>query len=66
MVNVENYPDFLDVKFLTEILPVGKDTLYKVIKQPSFPSLKMGKKIVVEKHDFAEWWEDHKGKQILI
>ena len=40
---------------LKEILGIGKNATYKLIKSGAFPTIKIGKRIVIPKEPFHEW-----------
>lgn len=40
---------------LKELLGIGKNETYKLIKSGAFPTVKIGKRIVVPKEPFLEW-----------
>lgn len=40
---------------LKEILGIGKNETYKLIKSGAFPIVRIGKRIVIPKEPFHEW-----------
>ena len=58
--------EFLTPSDLIELLPIGRDKVYQIIKSPSFPAIKFGKQYVVRREDLYEWWDEYKGKEFII
>ncbi|MCW3795399.1 helix-turn-helix domain-containing protein [Paenibacillus sp. LS1] len=48
---------FFTVEELYEILPIGKNAVYKLVKEEGFPKLKVGKKIIIPVKGFMQWVE---------
>lgn len=53
----------LKVKDIQEILGCGKNTVYKLIMQPNFPKIKIGKIYYVPEEDFEKWIKKNLGKE---
>lgn len=51
---------------IMEILDVGRDRAYSLLKSPSFPSTKIGKTYFVTDEKFNEWLSDYAGKEFII
>lgn len=47
------------VKDLQEILHIGKGTAYKIIKTKGFPTIQIGKKILIPEDDLRKWLKDN-------
>ena len=47
--------DFLGVKDLMDALNIGQGTAYALMRQKGFPSLRLGRKYVVERKKLREW-----------
>lgn len=43
------------IKDIQNYLGIGKNNAYKLLKTPSFPVIKIGKKYVIPKDLFEEW-----------
>ena len=63
--DVRDY-EYLDAKALINILPVGKDTVYKMMALESFPSVRLGRRYVVRRDKFEEWWEENEGRELVL
>lgn len=50
----------LTVSEIAMILRIGKASAYKLVKEPGFPSIKIGKKIRVLKSQFWQWLANRK------
>jgi excisionase family DNA binding protein len=46
---LENYKDVLEVREVSEVLRLGKNKTYKLIRSGQIPSIKLGAKILVPK-----------------
>ena len=52
---LENYKDVLTVKEVLEVLPVGKNSLYRLLKEEKIKSFRPINKILVLKKDLIEY-----------
>ena len=48
---LKDYPDVVDISQLCDILKIGKNKAYQLIKQRKIKSLAIGKKIVIPKYN---------------
>ncbi len=55
----DDLPLFLNAKTVAEALGVSPATSYELLHESGFPSLKIGKRIVVPKEQFIQWVEQH-------
>lgn len=55
-----------DVNDIQEIFKCGKRQSYQLIHTNGFPSIKIGKKILVEKTALEKWIDQNKGKTVLF
>ena len=52
------------MKQLTELLRVSDSSVYELIQEDDFPSLRIGKRIVIPKEELRKWISAHtKGVQ---
>lgn len=56
-LNRENYPESLDPKNIQEILGIGRRQTYELLADPPFRVIKLGRKYVIPKHTFFNWFE---------
>jgi excisionase family DNA binding protein len=63
MKTVQEYPIILTAKHIMEILGVGKDYAYELMKRKDFPTIKVGKYKRVHRDDFFAWLEKQKQAQ---
>lgn len=54
------------VKELQKILKLGKNTVYELVSQPDFPTIKLGKKYLIPKKSLEEWMKRHLYKEYLM
>jgi len=60
----EELPLLLNVKQLADLLGVSDSSVYELIQENGFPSLRIGKRIVVPKEELRKWISTHtKGVQ---
>lgn len=48
-------PLLLNVKQLADLLGVSNSSVYELIQEDGFPSLRIGKRIVIPKEELREW-----------
>ena len=53
------------VSELAEILPLGKNSLYKLVKRNDFPKVIVGKKILNPIKQFTKWLDDNQGFNVI-
>ena len=46
---------YLTVKEVAEILRMGRTTAYELVNKPDFPSVKIGKKILIPESEFERF-----------
>ena len=51
----EELPLLLNVKQLADLLGVSDSSVYELIQENGFPSLRIGKRIVIPKEELREW-----------
>lgn len=60
----DELPLLLNVKQLAELLGVSDSSVYELIQKDDFPSLRIGKRIVIPKEELRKWISAHtKGLQ---
>ena len=60
----DELPLLLNVKQLAELLGVSDSSVYELIQEDDFPSLHIGKRIVIPKEELRKWITAHtKGGQ---
>ena len=61
----KNEPDVLTVPDVVRLLKLGKNTVYKLIKDGTINSIKMGKKIIIPKVCLIEFLTNENNYQVL-
>ena len=51
----EAMPDVMDAKQLAEALQISKAGAYNLLNSPDFPTLRIGGRKLVMKHELMEW-----------
>lgn len=59
VTNLDNYPLFLSVGDIAEIIPICKRKAYALCKSEGFPCKIEGKKYIISKAAFEKWMEDY-------
>ena len=62
--NIQSYADlplFLNAHLVAQVLGVSISTAYEVMHEPSFPTLRVGSRMVVPKEKFIQWAEEQSG-----
>ena len=57
----DDLPLFLNVNLVAQVLGVSISTAYEVMHEPSFPTLRVGSRMVVPKEKFMQWAEEQSG-----
>ena len=52
---LEEYKDVINIKDLCEILNIGKNTAYKLLKNNDIPNRRLGKKYIIHKLGVIEY-----------
>ena len=55
----DELPLLLNVKQLADLLGVSDSSVYELIQEEDFPSLRIGKRIVVPKEELRKWISAH-------
>lgn len=53
--NMEDLPLGLKVKDIMEVLNISKNCAYELVNSEAFPSLRIGKSIIILRDDFLDW-----------
>ena len=61
----ENEPDVLTVPDVIRLLRMGKNTVYKLIREGAISSIKQGKKIIIPKVCLVEYLTNQNNYQIV-
>ena len=55
----DELPLFLNSELVAKVLGVSLSSGYELMRQPGFPVLRVGSRMVVPKEKFIEWVEQH-------
>lgn len=55
-------PLFLDVRVVGNLLGISRSSTYELMHSKSFPTLKIGSRMVVPKEKFITWVNENVGK----
>lgn len=53
--NYDELPLLLNTTQLADLLGVSHSSVYELIREPGFPSLRIGKRIVIPKEELRQW-----------
>ena len=57
----DDLPLFISAKTLAEILDLSISSIYELMHEKGFPSVRIGSRLVVPKEDFIKWIDERKG-----
>ena len=57
--NYDELPFLLNTTQLADLLGVSHSSVYELIQEPGFPSLRIGKRIVIPKEELRQWISDN-------
>ena len=57
----DDLPLFLNARMVAQVLGVSISTAYELLNDPSFPTLRVGSRMVVPKEKFVKWAEGQLG-----
>ena len=47
--------EMYDIKDVQRILKIGRNNVYKLLKVPTFPVIKIGNKYIIPRAEFEQW-----------
>ena len=56
-MKIQDLPDIFGMNELKKVYPICHRLAYELVKDPSFPSFRSGKKILISKAGFLKWLE---------
>lgn len=57
MKNTGELPEVLEVKDIQEYLGIGRSQAYRLVKSNLFHAVNVGKRILISKKSFLDWFE---------
>lgn len=57
----DDLPLFLNAELLSQVLGVSISTTYEMMREPDFPVLRVGSRMMVSKEKFIQWVEEQSG-----
>lgn len=58
--------EYMTLDELCTLLHICRNTGRRLINQPDFPCIRIGKRFRIHKEGFAEWQEKYKGKTVPL
>ncbi len=59
--NYEELPLFLNSETVAKVLGISSSSAYELMREPDFPMLRIGNRMVVPKEQFIQWVTEHTG-----
>ncbi|MFW6026193.1 MAG: helix-turn-helix domain-containing protein [Candidatus Woesearchaeota archaeon] len=56
--NIEQLPLILSIPEIADILRINKTKAYELAREEDFPSIYLGRRIIVPKEEFLNWLEE--------
>lgn len=53
--DIERLPMFLTVEDVAKVMGIGKPNAYELFKRQDFPSIRVGRRLVVAREAFLRW-----------
>ena len=63
--NFDSYPAILNANQLSEVLGISRASAYQLLHMDSFPTLRIGKRMLVPKEKLIAWIDQHTGGDVL-
>ena len=60
--NFDELPLVLDAKTLQDFLGLSRSKVYKLMRERDFPAKHFGKRVVVSREEFLEWFKSYGGR----
>ena len=54
----EELPEVMEVKDIQVFLKISRNTAYDLIKRKEFPTLKIGRLLIIRRNSFLEWFDN--------
>lgn len=56
----------LDVKALQSALGIGRETAYNLMRNKAFPSIRIGRRYMVEREALKAWLKRYQGREFIL
>ncbi len=63
--NFDSYPAILNANQLSEVLGISRASAYQLLHMDSFPTLRIGKRMLVPKEKLIAWIDQHTGGDVI-
>ena len=63
---MQNDKKFYTVTEIKNMLTIGTNKVYNLIKSEGFPSIKIGNKYIVPKDEFEKWVKTYTCKEVIV
>ena len=64
-VQANNEIEMYEIKDIQRILKIGRNNVYKLLKLPTFPSIRIGNKYIIPRKQFEQWVDKNIHKCLL-
>lgn len=65
-MSINELPEIFGMAELKKVYPQCTRLLYELVKQPGFPSIRNGKRILIVKNGFIKWLEQKQNENKFI
>ena len=63
---MESEPWYIGIEESAKLIGIGRDAMYKMVKQPGFPVVMISGKYLIRKDGLLEWMKDREGKDVIL
>lgn len=53
--SLKNYPEMLTANDLVNIFPLSRSRIYELMRDPSFPTMRLGRRVIVPRDALIDW-----------
>ena len=61
----EKDKEFLSPDDLIEMLPLGRDKVYELIRSPGFPAVKIRRSYIIWRPSLEKWIKEYEGNEFI-
>lgn len=57
-LTAQELPAMLTAKNLQDLLPVSRSAVYALLRDPTFPTIRLGRRILIPRDEMLRWFEN--------
>ena len=54
-----NLPEMMSAKDLMKFLPISRSSIYALLRDPTFPTIRLGQRIIVPRDEMLRWLDQN-------